>query len=189
MRRSRIHATHTAVVERFDAETGEHVVRNNNSNSNGSEEEEAIERVILAQEHVRWIKFLGRDKQDNINNNNKSSGNNPAAAAARVVPRAAGFAGAAGAANVQVVSKRPSVNMPPAPPAPAPAPGQDAWVQCDACSKWRRVPKSLSLLFHAGKRWTCPISPYLQFADCLRPQELAGSSTCHSRPRVTRFIR
>ena len=40
-------------------------------------------------------------------------------------------------------------------PAPPPAEEDDAWAQCDACQKWRLLPKDH--VVDEGKQWTCSL--------------------------------
>jgi hypothetical protein len=51
---------------------------------------------------------------------------------------------------------------------------REAWVQCETCSKWRRVRQSVAEAFaraDAGQ-WTCAISEHPRVNECDVPQEL-----------------
>eukprot|EP00854_Cymbomonas_tetramitiformis_P017922 gene17922-21340_t len=49
----------------------------------------------------------------------------------------------------------------------------DAWVQCDICSKWRRVSSEISDALDDRDGWTCKDNTDRRFASCDSPQELS----------------
>ncbi|KAK7275604.1 hypothetical protein RIF29_16723 [Crotalaria pallida] len=52
----------------------------------------------------------------------------------------------------------------------------NAWVCCDDCHKWRRIPKVLADLIEETKcTWTCKKSKDKAFADCSIPQEKSNA--------------
>ena len=229
-----------AIVERYDANTGEHVLRDVGASapaapadpidptdgeredaadgagqfthsvpgtantasaaalmmmeSNESARDAKTTRVILSEEHVKWISFVGHDDRSatqamiqKVAEETTAMEENAAASVLAPpqtpLPRVhhQGAAGAAAATTnpTPEQSKQSKQLQPQLRRTPSPARAKaarerepDAWVQCDACAKWRRVPKSLSLLFHEGMRWTCAVTPYVKFADCETPQEL-----------------
>ncbi|KAL9259430.1 Histone-lysine N-methyltransferase ASHH2-like protein [Drosera capensis] len=49
---------------------------------------------------------------------------------------------------------------------------KDAWVCCDACDKWRRIPAPLAdIIEKTNCRWTCKDNHDKAFAECSIPQE------------------
>ncbi|KAJ4700765.1 histone-lysine N-methyltransferase ASHH2-like [Melia azedarach] len=50
-------------------------------------------------------------------------------------------------------------------------PPESAWVRCDECYKWRRIPFSLLELIDEHCRWVCKDNMDKAFADCSIPQE------------------
>ncbi|XP_022938750.1 histone-lysine N-methyltransferase ASHH2 isoform X1 [Cucurbita moschata] len=55
-------------------------------------------------------------------------------------------------------------------------PPRNAWVLCDDCHKWRRIPASLvDSLGHASCTWTCKDNVDKAFADCSIPQEKSNA--------------
>jgi hypothetical protein len=51
---------------------------------------------------------------------------------------------------------------------------RDSWVQCDGCSKWRRIPQSLANELGDHAQWHCKDNPNPAFASCSTPQELTN---------------
>ena len=49
----------------------------------------------------------------------------------------------------------------------------DAWVQCDGCKLWRRVPRHVSERLGDNEQWFCNLNNDARFADCEVPQELS----------------
>ncbi|KAL3641217.1 hypothetical protein CASFOL_016185 [Castilleja foliolosa] len=55
-------------------------------------------------------------------------------------------------------------------------PARKAWVLCDECQKWRRIPASLADHIEETRcRWTCKDNEDKSFADCSIPQEMSNS--------------
>ncbi|CAN4102381.1 unnamed protein product [Withania somnifera] len=55
-------------------------------------------------------------------------------------------------------------------------PPRNAWVQCDDCLKWRRIPSFLAdQIEETNCRWTCKDNLDSAFADCSFPQEKSNS--------------
>ncbi|KAE8647263.1 histone-lysine N-methyltransferase ASHH2 isoform X1 [Cucumis sativus] len=55
-------------------------------------------------------------------------------------------------------------------------PPRNAWVLCDDCHKWRRIPASLvDSLGHASCTWTCKDNVDKAFANCSIPQEKSNA--------------
>ncbi|KAF3640375.1 putative premnaspirodiene oxygenase-like [Capsicum annuum] len=55
-------------------------------------------------------------------------------------------------------------------------PPRNAWVQCDDCFKWRRIPSLLAdQIEETNCRWTCKDNLDRAFADCSFPQEKSNS--------------
>ncbi|CAN4099653.1 unnamed protein product [Withania somnifera] len=55
-------------------------------------------------------------------------------------------------------------------------PPTNAWVQCDDCLKWRRIPSLLAAqIEETNCRWTCKDNLDRAFADCSFPQEKSNS--------------
>ncbi|MCD7447380.1 hypothetical protein HAX54_028452 [Datura stramonium] len=55
-------------------------------------------------------------------------------------------------------------------------PPRNAWVQCDDCFKWRRIPSLLAdKIEETNCRWTCKDNLDKAFADCSFPQEKSNS--------------
>ncbi|KAJ8557998.1 hypothetical protein K7X08_004764 [Anisodus acutangulus] len=55
-------------------------------------------------------------------------------------------------------------------------PPRNAWVQCDDCLKWRRIPSFLAdQIEETNCRWTCKDNLDKAFADCSFPQEMSNS--------------
>ncbi|KAH7860815.1 hypothetical protein Vadar_018367 [Vaccinium darrowii] len=53
---------------------------------------------------------------------------------------------------------------------------QSAWVCCDACLKWRRIPATLAdLINETNGKWICQDNMDQVFADCSVPQEMSNS--------------
>ncbi|CAI9754388.1 unnamed protein product [Fraxinus pennsylvanica] len=51
-------------------------------------------------------------------------------------------------------------------------PARSAWVLCDDCDKWRRIPATLAdQIEEANCRWTCKDNKDKNFSDCSIPQE------------------
>ncbi|CAA0813403.1 Unknown protein [Striga hermonthica] len=56
------------------------------------------------------------------------------------------------------------------------APPRNAWVLCDECQKWRRIPATLADQIEAtNSGWTCKDNTDRDFADCSIPQEKSNS--------------
>ncbi|PIN14114.1 Histone-lysine N-methyltransferase [Handroanthus impetiginosus] len=56
------------------------------------------------------------------------------------------------------------------------APPRNAWVLCDECQKWRRIPATLADQIEETKcKWTCKDNTDKDFADCSIPQEKSNS--------------
>ncbi|KAL8467061.1 hypothetical protein ACS0TY_035953 [Phlomoides rotata] len=56
------------------------------------------------------------------------------------------------------------------------APQRNAWVLCDECQKWRRIPATLAdEIGETNARWTCKDNMDYDFADCSIPQEKSNS--------------
>ncbi|GER38740.1 histone-lysine N-methyltransferase [Striga asiatica] len=56
------------------------------------------------------------------------------------------------------------------------APPRNAWVLCDECQKWRRIPATLADQIEAtNSGWTCKDNTDKDFADCSIPQEKSNS--------------
>ncbi|OMO53331.1 hypothetical protein COLO4_36773 [Corchorus olitorius] len=51
----------------------------------------------------------------------------------------------------------------------------DAWVRCDDCHKWRRIPVSLVKSIDDSCRWICGDNVDKAFADCSIPQEKSNA--------------
>ena len=56
--------------------------------------------------------------------------------------------------------------------APDLALGLDAWVACDTCEKWRRIPIGVAAALRSGVEWTCAMNPYAGWDACDVEQEL-----------------
>ncbi|KAJ4843956.1 hypothetical protein Tsubulata_021347 [Turnera subulata] len=55
-------------------------------------------------------------------------------------------------------------------------PSEDAWVRCDDCYKWRRIPVSLvDSISEANCQWICKDNTDEAFADCSIPQEKSNA--------------
>ncbi|XP_027904008.1 LOW QUALITY PROTEIN: histone-lysine N-methyltransferase ASHH2 [Vigna unguiculata] len=53
---------------------------------------------------------------------------------------------------------------------------RNAWVRCDDCYKWRRIPAMLAdLIDETNRTWTCKDSGDSAFADCAVPQEKSNA--------------
>ncbi|PIN22025.1 Histone-lysine N-methyltransferase [Handroanthus impetiginosus] len=53
---------------------------------------------------------------------------------------------------------------------------RNAWVLCDECQKWRRIPAALAdQIEETNCRWTCKDNTDKDFADCSIPQEKSNS--------------
>ncbi|XP_014500972.1 histone-lysine N-methyltransferase ASHH2 isoform X2 [Vigna radiata var. radiata] len=53
---------------------------------------------------------------------------------------------------------------------------RNAWVRCDDCYKWRRIPAVLAdLIDETNRTWTCKDSSDRAFADCAVPQEKSNA--------------
>ncbi|ESW09471.1 hypothetical protein PHAVU_009G130100 [Phaseolus vulgaris] len=53
---------------------------------------------------------------------------------------------------------------------------RNAWVRCDDCYKWRRIPAVLAdLIDETNRTWTCKDSSDSAFADCAVPQEKSNA--------------
>ncbi|CAK9160363.1 unnamed protein product [Ilex paraguariensis] len=53
---------------------------------------------------------------------------------------------------------------------------RNAWVLCDACCKWRRIPATLAdSIGETNCRWTCKDNMDKDFADCSIPQEKSNA--------------
>ncbi|XP_017421531.1 histone-lysine N-methyltransferase ASHH2 isoform X2 [Vigna angularis] len=53
---------------------------------------------------------------------------------------------------------------------------RNAWVRCDDCYKWRRIPAVLAdLIDETNRTWTCKDSSDKAFADCAVPQEKSNA--------------
>ncbi|XP_039020807.1 histone-lysine N-methyltransferase ASHH2-like [Hibiscus syriacus] len=50
-----------------------------------------------------------------------------------------------------------------------------AWVRCDDCHKWRRIPVSLVKSIDVAYRWVCGYNVDKAFADCSIPQEKSNA--------------
>jgi|AntAceMinimDraft_1070359.scaffolds.fasta_scaffold03405_5 hypothetical protein len=51
----------------------------------------------------------------------------------------------------------------------------EAWVQCESCNKWRRVPQAMAEVASRqdeGRQWTCRASAHPRINTCEVPQEL-----------------
>ncbi|CAL6409456.1 unnamed protein product [Bathycoccus prasinos] len=48
----------------------------------------------------------------------------------------------------------------------------DAWVQCDSCQVWRRVPNFVALKLGEHEQWFCHKNFHQEFSTCDDPQEL-----------------
>nr|6O5W_A Chain A, NS1-linked peptide,MORC family CW-type zinc finger protein 3 [Homo sapiens] len=46
--------------------------------------------------------------------------------------------------------------------------GDQTWVQCDACLKWRKLPDGMDQL---PEKWYCSNNPDPQFRNCEVPEE------------------
>ncbi|KAL6504861.1 hypothetical protein OROHE_023619 [Orobanche hederae] len=56
------------------------------------------------------------------------------------------------------------------------APPRNAWVLCDECQKWRRIPATLAdQIEETNSGWTCKDNTDIDFADCSIPQEKSNS--------------
>ncbi|KAH6785799.1 hypothetical protein C2S51_038254 [Perilla frutescens var. frutescens] len=56
------------------------------------------------------------------------------------------------------------------------APPRNAWVLCDECQKWRRIPATLAdQIDQTNCQWTCKDNTDKDFADCSIPQEKSNS--------------
>ncbi|XP_039062638.1 histone-lysine N-methyltransferase ASHH2-like isoform X1 [Hibiscus syriacus] len=51
----------------------------------------------------------------------------------------------------------------------------NAWVRCDDCHKWRRIPVSLVKSIDEAYRWVCGYNVDKAFADCSIPQEKSNA--------------
>ncbi|KAL3641727.1 hypothetical protein CASFOL_012542 [Castilleja foliolosa] len=55
-------------------------------------------------------------------------------------------------------------------------PPRNAWVLCDECQKWRRIPATLAdQIEETNSGWTCKDNTDTDFADCSIPQEKSNS--------------
>ncbi|XP_019416874.1 PREDICTED: histone-lysine N-methyltransferase ASHH2-like [Lupinus angustifolius] len=53
---------------------------------------------------------------------------------------------------------------------------RNAWVRCDDCHKWRRIPAVLAdLINETNDTWTCKDNGDKTFADCAIPQEMSNA--------------
>ncbi|KAK7351090.1 hypothetical protein VNO77_10270 [Canavalia gladiata] len=53
---------------------------------------------------------------------------------------------------------------------------RNAWVRCDDCHKWRRIPTALAdLIEETNRTWTCKDSSDKALADCAIPQEKSNA--------------
>lgn len=53
---------------------------------------------------------------------------------------------------------------------------RNAWVCCDECHKWRRIPATLAdSISETNCKWTCEENMDLAFADCSIPQEMSNA--------------
>ncbi|KAE9608947.1 putative histone-lysine N-methyltransferase [Lupinus albus] len=53
---------------------------------------------------------------------------------------------------------------------------RNAWVRCDDCHKWRRIPAVLAdLINETNDTWTCKDNGDKTFADCTIPQEMSNA--------------
>lgn len=50
----------------------------------------------------------------------------------------------------------------------------DSWIECDACSKWRRIPAAMADALDDDAPWTCTDNPNRAFASCSMAQELTN---------------
>ena len=48
----------------------------------------------------------------------------------------------------------------------------DAWVQCDSCEKWRRVPKEVSERLGEDEQWCVPFLPALSRRPSRAPRKI-----------------
>ncbi|KAF8026567.1 hypothetical protein BT93_F3148 [Corymbia citriodora subsp. variegata] len=55
-------------------------------------------------------------------------------------------------------------------------PSRNAWVRCDDCYKWRRIPAALAdSIEDTNSHWTCKDNMDIAFADCSIPQEKSNA--------------
>ena len=52
---------------------------------------------------------------------------------------------------------------------------EEVWVQCEACSKWRKLPFSTSPL-HNDIAWFCSLNPDSEYQNCSVPEEVSDNS-------------
>jgi hypothetical protein len=50
-----------------------------------------------------------------------------------------------------------------------------SWVACEACDKWRRLPRAVGLSIGDNK-WVCRDSPDVERSRCAAPQELSNQA-------------
>ncbi len=48
---------------------------------------------------------------------------------------------------------------------------KDTWIACDACGKWRVVPKSVTQALGENDKWACAQNPNAEFKSCDVPEE------------------
>ncbi|EOA33541.1 hypothetical protein CARUB_v10019650mg [Capsella rubella] len=51
---------------------------------------------------------------------------------------------------------------------------ESAWVRCDDCFKWRRIPSSVVGSIDESSRWICKNNSDKKFADCSKSQEMSN---------------
>ena len=59
----------------------------------------------------------------------------------------------------------------------------DAWVQCDSCEKWRRVPKEVSERLGEDEQWCVPFLPALSRRPSRAPRKSFGGTVPPSLSR------
>lgn len=85
-------------------------------------------------------------------------------------------AGEIGSGNKSLTEDTPPKDMVPVMVAQESMPITQAWVCCDGCGKWRRIPAALAdIITETDRKWFCKDNMDKDFADCSIPQEKSNA--------------